>query len=61
MTDPLSLTDHKDRVLAYISPAQRDLLAFLRKQMSFGETIVLTQDGEPTIIKKALATVKLGG
>ena len=59
--DPLSLTDHKAPVLALISPAQRDLLVFLGKQVSFGETIVLTQDGEPTIIKKALATVKLGG
>lgn len=59
--EPLSLTDHKAPVPALISPAQRDLLLFLREQMSFGETIVLTQDGEPTIIKKALATVKLGG
>jgi len=59
--EPLILTDHKEKVLALISPAQRDLLAFLRGQISFGETIVLTQDGEPTIIKKALATVKLGG
>jgi len=59
---PERLTDHKAPVLAYISPAQRNLLLFFREDMPFGKAVVVsTDDGEPTMIKKPLATVKLGG
>lgn len=49
MTDPLRLTDHKDPVLAYISPAQRDLLQWLRQELPWGHilTKIKTQNGEP--------------
>ena len=58
--EPISLTDHKNRVLAYISPEQRDLLLFFRGKMPYGRAVVSADNGEPTIIKEALGTVKLG-
>lgn len=60
MMEPLKLTDHKAPVLAWISPAQRDLLLFFREKMRFGKAEILTSDGEPVGTKEPLASVKFG-
>ncbi len=57
---PERLTDHKEPVLALISPAQRDLLKWLRDKMPFGAAMITTQYGEPEGTREALASVKFG-
>ena len=46
---PERLTDHKEPVLAWISPAQRDLLVWLRDEVPWGRVLmeISTQNSEP--------------
>jgi len=55
---PERLTDSDKALLALISPAQRDLLKFLREGLPWGRVEVATQNGEPTggtIIRETVA------
>ena len=46
---PERLTDHKEPVLALISPAQRDLLVWLRDELPWGRVLmeITVKNSEP--------------
>lgn len=44
---PERLTDHKEPVLCWISPAQRDMLKWFRERLPWGHAEITTRDGEP--------------
>ena len=58
---PLRLTDHKAPVLALISPAQRDLLQWLRDELPWGHAEITTQKGEPKGARIIEQTAAFGG
>lgn len=58
---PVRLTEHREPVLALISPAQRDLLEWLRTRLPWGHAEVVTQAGEPKGAKIMDETAAFGG
>jgi len=43
----LKLTDKRPSILARISPAQRDFLAYCRERLPWGKATIIIQEGEP--------------
>lgn len=58
--EPLRLTDHREPIQALISPAQRDLLRWL-KELGWGAAEVKVRNGEPEVGEKTKQTVVFGG